>query len=114
MHATVMYRKQSLLHVNKYRVARETKRSEDYELFMRMYSKGLKAANIQENLYFVREDKNAYNRRKYRYRIYEAIVRYKGFKSLDLLPHGLIYVIKPLLVGLMPRKSLGFVKDIYL
>lgn len=113
IHGAVMFRKKALLRVNKYRVAKQTRRAEDYDLFMRMYSKGLRAANIQENLYCFREDKKASKRRKYRYRIDEMIVRYNGFKNLGLLPRGYVYVFKPLLVGTIPTWQLNLLKDIY-
>ena len=111
MHSSVMYRKQALASSGKYRVAEETRRAEDYDLFMRMYTKGFRAANIQECLLFYREDKESYKRRKYRYRIDEAKVRYKGYKQLGLMPNGYIYVLKPLIVGLIPNKLLNYLKD---
>ena len=40
----------------------------------------------QKSLYQIREDKNTYKRRAYKYRLDEAKVRYKGFKSLGLMP----------------------------
>lgn len=104
LHAGAMMRKKSLLEVDGYRVAKETRRAEDYDLWMRMYASDMIGYNIQDLLYFIREDRNAYNRRKYKYRIDEMVVRYKGFKSLGLLPSGLPYVIKPLIVGLIPGR----------
>lgn len=38
--------------------------------------------------------------------IYEAIIRYKGFKEMGLLRNGFIYVLKPLIVGLFPNNIL--------
>ena len=113
IHGTVVFRKNALLAVNGYRIAKETRRTEDYDLFMRMYAKSFKAANIQENLYFVREDKIAYKRRKYIYRIDEAIVKYKGFRLLGLMPKGFIYVLKPLIVGLISPYQLNAIKKIF-
>ena len=37
-----------------------------------------------------------------RVRIEEAKVRYKGYKILGLLPRGIIYVFKPIVIGLIP------------
>ena len=73
---------------------------------MRMFSKGIKMYVIQENLYYYREDENCYSKRKYRYRICEFVVRLKGFYRLKLYPKALFYVIKPLIVGLIPQKVL--------
>jgi glycosyltransferase involved in cell wall biosynthesis len=113
VHASIMFRKKALEAVNGYRVAKETIRTEDYDLLMRMYACGIKGVNLEGNLYFVREDYAALKRRKYRYRINEAFVRYKGFKALGLMPSGFLYVIKPLLVGIIPRGILNLLKDKY-
>lgn len=103
MHPTVMIRRQIYDEMNGYRFAKETRRAEDYDLFMRIYAKGYRGYNLQEELFYYREDKEAYRKRQYRYRIDEMIVRYKGFKKLGLLPKGYIYIIKPVFVGVLPR-----------
>lgn len=113
VHASVMFRKSALEKVGGYRIAKETMRTEDYDLFMRMYAYGFKGANLSETLYLVREDHAAYKRRKYRYRINEVLVRYKGFKALGLMPIGLLYTLKPLVVGIIPHVVLNWLKDIY-
>ena len=46
-------------------------------------------------------------KRKFIYRLDEVIVRYKGFKNLGLFPKGYIYVIKPLIVSLIPNEILS-------
>lgn len=102
VHPTIMIRKEALTSVNGYRIARETRRMEDYDLFMRLYYYNYKGYNLSECLYYYREDKQAFTKRKYRYRIDEAIVRYRGFRQLKLMPFGYLYVIKPLIVGLLP------------
>ena len=105
-HGSVMFRKAVLEKANGYTVSKATRRTEDYEMFMRMQSFA-KGENLQEPLYYFLEDSQTLKRRKYRYRIDEAKVRYKGFKSLGLLPKGFFYVIKPLLVGLLPAALLA-------
>lgn len=102
IHGSVVFRREALTKAGGYRVEKITRRTEDYDLFMRIatFSKG---ANIKEPLYCFLENENAVAKRKYRYRIDEAKVRYRGFKSLGLMPRGLPYVIKPLIVGLIPR-----------
>lgn len=104
MHPTVMLRKRDIQNVYMYNESNKTKRVEDYDLWMRMFAKGYKMYNLQEYLFEYREDKKSLLKRKYRYRINEAIVRYNGFKALNLLPRGFIYVIKPLIVGIIPNK----------
>lgn len=110
LHGGAMMRKSALDRVDGYRVAKETWRAEDYDLWMRMYAAGSLGYNIQEPLYAIREDKRAYSRRKYKYRLQEAIVRYKGFRALGLLPKGTPYIIKPLIVGVIPSRVLRWLK----
>ncbi len=110
-HGSVIMRKSALCTVGGYRVAKETRRAEDYDLFMSM--KALyRGANLPEFLYYFCEDKNTLKRRKYKYRIDEVKVRYRGFKKLGLLPKGIFYVIKPLIVGLLPIFMIRFLKRI--
>ncbi len=101
-HATTILKKKSVVDVGGYRVSWETSRCEDYDLFMRMYSKGYKIKNIDDELYMVREDKSAYSRKKYINRVKEAVVRIKGFTRLKMPIWGYIYVLKPLIIGLIP------------
>ncbi len=75
---------------------------EDYDLWIKMYAKGYKGGNIQEVLYSMRDDRNATKRRKYKYRINEAYVRYLAVKKLGLPKWNLIYVFRPIIVGLLP------------
>ncbi|OCT11560.1 hypothetical protein A8709_05430 [Paenibacillus pectinilyticus] len=113
VHASVMFRKKALEEVGGYRVAKETNRTEDYDLFMRLYANGNKGANLEDMLYLVQEDQALYKRRKYHHKFNEAIVRYKGFRALGLMPRSFLYVIKPLVVGLIPLSLLNQLKDMY-
>lgn len=105
IHPAVMMRTAVLKQVGGYRVAKETRRCEDYDLFMRMYSKGFTGYNLQEKLYQYRivNDPN----KKYRpmkYRIDEAKVRWIGYKKMGILPVGIPYVLKPIIIGLIPQR----------
>lgn len=113
VHASIMFRKDTLLKVNGYSQNKRVTRSEDYDLIMRMYAMGYKGANIYKTLYYIRQDENTFKRRKYRYRINEAIVKYEGFKLLGLMPEGIVFAIKPLIVGLIPINLLNRIKDKY-
>ena len=112
-HGGVMFRREALLKAGGYRVAKETYRTEDYDLFMTMQT-FCNGANIDEYLYYFCENEDAQKRRKYRYRIDEAKVRAVGFKKLGLFPRGFVYVIKPLIVGLIPAGLLNKMKDKFL
>lgn len=102
-HPTVIMQKEALLTVNGYRVAKETRRCEDYDLFMRMYAAGYKGYNLQEKLYEYRIVNGDKKYRPMKDRIDEAIVRYKGFKKMGMLVGGFPYVLKPILVGIIPQ-----------
>lgn len=107
IHPSIIIRKGVLQEMNGYRTDKEAVRCEDYDLFMRLYAKGMKGCNLQEPLLKFREDANTYKRRKFTYRINEAKVRCRGFRRLGLMPVGVIYVIKPLLMGLISPKALA-------
>lgn len=103
LHPSILMRKKSLIKSGGYRVAKETRRCEDYDLFMRMYSLEMKGYNIQEILY---EYKIEIGNKKYRpmkYRIDESIVRYIGYKNMGILLKGIPYIVKPLIIGLIPQ-----------
>ena len=61
-------------------------------------------------MYFIRLDEGTYQRRKYCYRLNECIVKFRGFSKLGLMPKGILYAIKPLIVGLIPIKLLNNMK----
>ncbi len=103
IHAGTLFRHDVLDKVNGYRVAKDTARTEDFDLFLRLHINKFYGKNILEALYYYNEDINAYKRRKYRYRIDEFKMKINAFKKLGLMPKGYIYACKPLIVGLVPR-----------
>lgn len=113
LHGAVAMRKSAVMAVGGYNTKKFAHRTEDYELFMRLYKNGFYGKNIQKPLYHYKEDEKAAKRRKYRFRINEAIVRARGFYGLGLFPVGILFVIKPLIVGLIPKMLLEKLKDKY-
>ena len=110
-HPTVIMRKDVLDKMGGYREAKETWRHEDYDLFMRMYAGGYKGYNIQEKLYEYRIVNGNKKYRPMKDRINEAVVRYKGFRRMGILGvKGVIYVIKPVIIGIIPQKLFRFIK----
>ncbi|MED2972871.1 glycosyltransferase family 2 protein [Fictibacillus sp. B-59209] len=105
-HPATIFRASKLREVNGYRFAKETRRAEDYDLFMRMYAAGMRGYNIEKPLLRYYVNVQAMKKRKFKYRLDEVIVRYKGFKNLGLFPKGYLYVLKPLIVSLIPKKIL--------
>ena len=112
-HGSIIIRKEILEKNNMYRVSKETRRCEDYDLFIRLYLDNRVGYNIQEELYFFREDKEAKKRRKFIYRIDDFKIRKKYFKKLGIGLERYIYMVKPILVGLLPIKIIDIMKKIY-
>ena len=69
-----------------------------------MYKAGYRGKNIDQILYHMRDDRDALSRRKFRYRLNEAYVRALAVKELELPVWGYVTVLRPILVGLLPRK----------
>lgn len=101
-HAPCMVKKEAYDAVGGYSVSKKLLRVEDYELWVKMYAKGFRGYNLPEVLYKMRDDRNATRRRKFGYRINEAYVRYLAVKRLGLKKKNLIYVLRPVLVGILP------------
>ena len=111
VHGALMFRREVLVDSGGYRTDKIAYRVEDYELLMRLYAHGVRGANIQEYLYEFLENDDSYRRRKYRYRINEARVRCQGFSALELMPGAVPYVVKPLIVGLLPKWWLNRLRE---
>lgn len=102
-HPACMFRRACIEAAGGYRVAGSTRfRGEDYDMAVRIYALGMKGFVMDARLYEYYEGSLALKRRKYRYRFAEAGLLYQGFRSLGLLPKGLPFVMKPLVVGLLP------------
>lgn len=111
MHATTMFRKSALLDVGGYRIAWETRRGQDYDLFLRLYANNHRGINIPDITYFYRCFSGQSSKNSYKYRVGEAVIRYKGFKALHLGMKSLPYVIKPLILGLLPAKTVEILSN---
>ncbi len=113
VHASILFRREVFEAVAGYRGLRRVMRAEDYDLLFRIYERGYRGANLPEILYYIRMDEAAFRRRKYRYRFSECAVKLEGFFRLGLMPKGLVYGLKPLVVGLIPRSILNHMKEMY-
>lgn len=100
-HAATMFRAEVLKSAGGYRVSKETRRGQDYDLFMRLQALGFSGKNISSILYGYRVDSNTIARRKFKYRIDEMVIRYKGFKGMGLLPAAIPFVLKPVAAHLL-------------
>lgn len=111
IHPTMIFRKKDLLEVRGYSTDEVNRRCEDYTLVMDLYSIGYKGYNFQECLldYFYENGTHKYRRMKDR--LAEAKVRFRGYKKNRILIKGLPFIIKSLLIGLIPQTIFRRIKD---
>lgn len=102
-HPATLLKAEVIKKVNGYKVIKETRRAQDYDMFMRLYAKKAKGMNISEPLYLYRLDAANYKRRTFLARIDECKIRYNGFKELNILSVGFPMVLKPLIVYLVRK-----------
>lgn len=111
IHPSVMFRA-SLFDENVgYLASEETLHCEDYEIFLHLAGLGQQGYNLKEKLFCYRETKASYRKRKVRFRINEAKIRYRNFKKIGVLfPVGWMYVLRPLVACLIPAGILETIK----
>lgn len=101
-HPVCLIRTSAFSDVGGYTVDKYTLRVEDYHLWLKMYQKGYKGYNLQEPLYKMRDDRQSAKRRTYNGRINEAYVKCLIVKELQLPKWNYIYLLRPLIVGVLP------------
>jgi len=112
IHPSVVFRRKVFEGQEAYRT--DTRRGEDYDLFMRLTAAGYRGYNIQEELFSYREDSESYKRRELGSRLDEVKIRCHGFSSLGLMvPWGWIYALRPLAAGCVPSSLVYKVKRMY-
>lgn len=111
IHPSMIFRKEVLLEINGYSTDEINKRCEDYTLVMNLYSNGFIGYNFQEALidYYLENGRKKY--RPMKDRIAEAKVRYIGYRKNKILLKGLPYIIKPILIGLIPQCVFKHIKQ---
>ncbi len=111
VHPSVMFRAELFDEQRGYLVADETLRCEDYEIFMNLTERGIQGANLDEILFCYRETRDSYKKRKVKYRMNEALLRYRNYKKMGILfPFGWVCVLRPVFACLIPPGLLGFIK----
>lgn len=95
-HPATMFSAECIRDVGGYRVSPETRRGQDFDLFMRLYAHGFKGKNVQEVLYRYRVDEDNYKRRSFAGRLGEIKIREKGYKALGIYYIGWLFSYKPI------------------
>jgi glycosyltransferase EpsE len=107
-HATCMIRRKVYEEVGGYTVDKRMLRFEDINLWYKIYGLGYIGYNIQEALYKVRDDKNAYKRRTLKSRMNATYVEYIGYRLVKMPLYNypkLIWIfLRNLILGVMPWK----------
>ena len=102
-HAPCMIRTSASKTVGGYSVSGKLLRQEDYHLWLKMYEKGFRGYMLNEPLYNMRDDRNAYARRNWISRRNEAYVKYLACKMLNLPFWYYMYCLKPIILYIMPQ-----------
>lgn len=101
-HAPCMVRREAYEVVGGYSISDRLLRVEDWHLWIKMYEKGYKGYMLEEPLYLMRDDRNAMTRRKFKYRMNECYVGHLAIKALNLSKINYIFLLRPLIIGLLP------------
>ena len=102
-HAPCMIRTSAYKTVGGYSVSGKLLRQEDYHLWLKMYEKGFRGYMLNEPLYNMRDDRNAYARRNWISRRNEAYVKYLACKMLNLPFWYYMYCLKPIILYIIPQ-----------
>ena len=119
MHPTWMMQKNLLEKVGFYTVNKYTMRSQDYHLVLKLFGEGMKIYNMPEFLYFYSADSSTINRSKVSLRNMKRIkalmwIRFDGYKRNHVSIWKYIYVLKPLLIALIPQFVLNnYYRSVY-
>lgn len=111
-HPTMLFKREVLEQAGGYRVSAQTRRTEDYDLVMRLAGQGVIGQNLQEYLYYVNEPLQAYRRHTLKTRWREVQVRLYGLRQMDSPLRDYVYVGKPIVMSMVPRRLLRYVKQL--
>ena len=103
-HAAAVIRRRALDSVGGYTIDNRLLRVEDYHLWFKLYSNGMRGHNLKEYLYNIRDDRDAMNRRTWRNRMNEYYVRKTGYAMLNIPWYLRFHRFKPIVLGLLPKK----------
>jgi glycosyltransferase EpsE len=101
-HAPCMIRTKALKDVGGYTVDERLLRVEDYHLWFKLFAAGEMLYMLNEPLYKMRDDRNAFHRRTFKNRLNEAYVRHIGYKMIHLPWYVQVFALRPVLVHLIP------------
>ncbi|MCR5636945.1 MAG: glycosyltransferase [Clostridiales bacterium] len=101
-HAGCMMKTSVLRELGGYNTSPDVLRAEDFDLWVRLYEAGYTGMTIPYPLYSMRDDLNAYKRRKFSHRFIEYKIRRRAIRVFKLPKKYCIYAIKPVIVAFVP------------
>lgn len=105
-HPTIVIRSDVLKSVNCYNSS--IKRTEDYDLWCRLYAEGYYGYNIKECTLNYRQDNNAYKKREFKYYVEAAMLKKQHYLLLKIPSCYLWKIYLPIIKGLLPIKLKKF------
>lgn len=103
-HATIMMKREVYEQLGGYSLKDYVLRCEDVDLWIRFFAKGFQGANLQEALYYVREDMAASRRRNFKNAANASKTLYYGFRENGYPLRQYLLVPKPILSAMIPQK----------
>lgn len=103
---STMFRLTALRQVGGHTVSKLTRRTEDYDLFCKLYAHGFKGFNLEEVLLLYREDSQTIQRRKFKHRVDYVKLRLSWRKKLGLGLSSVPTTFIPLIAWLVPQPIL--------
>lgn len=100
IHPSVMYRKSTILNVGSY--SKILKRRQDYDLWFRCAEYGANFVNLPEPLISYRITDNSYSKNSLSVSWQQAMIGFKGCKSLSLNSVAYLGVFYPVIKSLLP------------
>lgn len=103
-HAPCVIRTTALKEVDYYSVDEKLLRVEDYHLWFKLFIGGYKCYSLEEPLYKMRDDNDAYKRRNLKNRINETRLKLWGFRKIGIPIYKYIWAFKPIIAYILPKK----------
>ncbi len=103
-HAAAIIKADVMREVGGYSVSEQLLRVEDWHLWIKIYAAGYYGKNIPGCLYMMRDDRDALKRKKLKTSINESRLTLVAVKQLQLPKTYLVYSVRPIIVGLLPKK----------
>lgn len=102
-HPSCMVRRSAIMEIGCYHTEKGMHRVEDYYMMACLYARGYRGYNLQEALLRYCDDSNACMRRTWQIRLNEVCTYAKAFKMLKLPFYSYFMLLRPIIVGLLPR-----------